>query len=103
MQIDKKKIISFILGSILSLFLVNFGATIIKKFPKENYLGIITTLIGFVLFYISIYASQIKKNEEDIKDHNEKIKKLEETTESDKKILNTLKDLIILERIKKIK
>ncbi len=103
MIVDKKKIISFIATTILSIVLINFGIAIIKKFPEDMYIGIVSVIIGFVLFYFSIYAPQIQKNELDIKDLEKRIQKLEEDYILDKKLLNTLKDMIILNKIRKIK
>ena len=87
----------------MSIALINFGVAIIKKFPEDMYVGIISVIIGFVLFYFSIYTPQIQKNELDIKDSEKRIQKLEEDYILDKKLLNTLKDMVILNKIRKIK
>ncbi len=88
-----KKIISWISSSILSIIMVNVGLSVVKE---ETIIGIITILIGFILLYFSYYAFQIRENEK-------KIKHLEEWIQTKEEILNTLKDIVILKKVSKIK
>jgi len=96
MKNNKRKwlwILSTIASGIISLVLVDFGIVIAKE---EKYLGIITSLIGLVLLYFSYYAPQISS-------HEDKIKTIEEWIENKEEILNTLKDIVILKKISKIR
>ncbi len=92
MEINKKGI-EFITSGIISLILANFGVRIISQ---EKYIGIITIIIAFVLLYLSYYSLQIRINEK-------KIKEIGEWIETKEELLNTMKDIIILKKISKIK
>ncbi|MBS3076959.1 hypothetical protein J4233_01675 [Candidatus Pacearchaeota archaeon] len=92
MEINKK-LIFFITSGIFSLLLINLGVAIIKK---ELYISLITILIGVTLLFLTYYLFQIKINEE-------RIKELREWTESKEELLNTLKDIVILKKVSKIK
>ena len=88
-----KRIINWTLSSIFSAIVINLGLTVLRE---EKYIGIITVLIGFALLYFSDYSFQIRINEKKIKDIDDWIQIKEE-------LLNTLKDIVILKRISKIK
>lgn len=88
-----KQLIGFLISGIFSIILVNLGAVVLSK---EKYIGIITILIGLALIYFSYYIIQIKINEE-------KIKEFEEWKETREELLNTIKDIVILKRVSKIK
>jgi len=62
----------------------------------RDYYYIITILIGFLLLYFSYYSLQIKINEKKIKEIEDKIIEKEE-------LLNTMKDIVILKKISRIK
>jgi len=87
------KIIYFVINAIFSIILSNFGFIV---FPENRYIGIITVFIAFILLYFSFYAFQIRKNEE-------KIMEMENKLETDEKLLNTIKDIVILNQVKKIR
>ncbi|MEK6873911.1 MAG: hypothetical protein AABW91_03625 [Nanoarchaeota archaeon] len=63
---------------------------------EEKYIGIITILMGFILLYFSYYSTQIKSNEN-------KIKELTLWKEEKEEFLNNIKDIIILKKVSKIK
>ncbi len=88
-----KEMIGWIASSIISIILANLGVAIIEK---EKYMGIITIIIAFVLLYITYYALQIKTNEE-------RIKELSAWKENKEEIINTLRDIVILKKVSKIK
>lgn len=93
MEISKKTIISTIFSIILSTTLVNLGAIVISE---SIYIGLSTILIGFITVYFIYYSAQIKTNQK-------KIDELENWKENKEELLNTLKDIIILKRVSKIK
>ena len=93
----KKDIISkityFVINAIFSIILLTLGFLV---FPENKYIGIITVFIAFILLYFSFYAFQIRKNEEKIIEEKDKF-------ELNEKLLNTIKDIVILNKIKKIR
>lgn len=88
-----KKIIGWIISATLPVVLINLGIAVINK---EKYVGIITILMGFSLIYFAYYAFQIKENEN-------KIEEIKEWIENKEELLNTLKDIVILKKVSKIK
>lgn len=92
MEINKR-LLFWITSAIFSVVLINFGIAVINR---EVYIGIITSLIGVALLFFSYYSFQIKINEE-------KIKELKEWTETKEELLNTLRDIVILKKVSKIK
>lgn len=88
-----KKLIEWIFSGIISIILIDLGLKIISQ---DKYFGIMSVIIGFALLYISYYSVQIRINEK-------KIKELEEWRETKEELLNTLKDIVILKKISKIK
>ena len=55
---------------------------------------IIIGVAAVTFYYLSKYTKQIEKNEEDIK-------KIKDSIDIDEKLLNTIKDIVILNKIKK--
>jgi len=92
MEINKNLII-WIISTIFSVILINLGIKIIEQ---NKYISWITILIAFGLIYITYYAIQIKANQDNIIKIQEWIKNKEE-------ILNTMKDIIILKKVSKLK
>jgi len=88
-----KKIISGILSSLLSVIIVNLGLSILNE---KIIIGTIAILIGFIGIYFLYYADQIRSNKNKIED-------LEEWIQTKEEILNTIKDIIILKKVSKIK
>lgn len=87
------KIIFLIINAILSLIIANLGFLV---FSENKAIGILTILIAFILLYFSFYIYQIRKNEKEIKE-------LKEKSELNEKVLNSIRDIVILNKIKKIK
>lgn len=88
-----KEIISWIGSAIISIVLINLGLLILGE---KRYFGIITILIALVFLYITYYANQIRTNTQEIKE-------LKEQSQKEREILNTMKDIIILKKVSKIK
>jgi len=55
------------------------------------------------MVYFSSYTSQINENEEKIKDIKEEIENIKNKIELNEKVLNTIKDIVILNKVSKIK
>jgi c-di-AMP phosphodiesterase-like protein len=87
------KITFFVINSIFSIILTNLG---FFAYNESKAIGILTIMIAFILLYFSFYAFQIRKNEE-------KIQQIEEKIAMDEKLLNTIKEIVILNKIQKIK
>ena len=88
-----KEMLILIGSAIISIILTNLGLLIINE---RKYFGIITILIAFVFLYITYYANQINANTKNIKELKEEIVKKEE-------LLNTLREILILKKVGKIK
>ena len=86
-------LIIWVISAIFSVILINLGIKIIEQ---NKYISWITILIAFGLIYIVYYALQIKTNKDDIEKIKEWIKNKEE-------ILNTMKDIVILKKVSKLK
>jgi len=93
MEKKNKQIFFWITNAIFSIFTTNLGVYI---FDQNKVMSLITILNGIVLFYFFYYSYQIKTNEENIKDIKDWIKEKEE-------VLNTLKEIVILKKISRIK
>jgi len=98
-----KEVKYILINAVLSLVISNSGFAILKEFPENIYLGITTILMGFILLYFSFYSFQIKVNQEKIKDIERTIENFESHKTKNEKLLNTIKDIVILNKIKKIK
>jgi len=90
---EKKEIIWLVISSIIPIILANFGVFIWKE---DKIISITTILIAFISIYFLFYSNQIRKNKDEIT-------KIEDWIENKEEILNTLRDIIILKKISKIK
>jgi hypothetical protein len=100
---DKKKIGLYQIGGyIFALVLADIGSIGLKKFPEYNLIDFSLIILGFILAYFSNYISKINRNEEEIEEVKGDIKKLKQNLEIDEKLLNTIKDIILLENNKDI-
>ena len=88
-----RKLIEWIVSGVISVILADLGLRVVSE---EKYIGIITIIIAFIFLYITYYANQIGSNERKIKD-------IEDWKESKEELLNTLKDIVILKKVSKIK
>ena len=88
-----KSLVYWISSTIISTILFSLGTSVLNQ---NKYIAIITILIAFVLLYVSYYAYQITDNEKRIEQVEDKMKGQEE-------ILNTLKDIVILKKVSKIR
>ncbi|MAE49820.1 hypothetical protein CMI48_03265 [Candidatus Pacearchaeota archaeon] len=103
MEDTKKIIISTVVSAILPFIIINLGIKIISDFPEKPWLGITMIVLAFLTFYFFLYTTQIRKNENSIKELQEQITIMQNKNELNKKALNTIKDIVILEDIKKRK
>lgn len=88
-----KKVVGWIISAIFSLILINLG---IRIWDQEKVIATITILIGTISGFFFYYAIQIKTNEK-------KISNIEEWIESKEELLNTLKEIVILKKVSKIR
>ena len=86
---------------IIALVLGNFGLILIKKefWPA----GVSLIITAFLLLYFSSYTSQINKNEEAIEELEKEITKTKQRVEMNENLLNTIKDIVILNKLKNLK
>jgi len=98
MKENKLNVIYWISSGIMSFIIANLGAIILKKFPGEPYIGILAIILAFLLLYFSFYTFQIKNNQEEIKNLEEEIKNLKLEREVENKLLNTIKDIVLLNK-----
>lgn len=96
----KSKIIFLIIDLIFAIILTNLGLFVYKE---NKAISVLTILISVVLIFFSFYAIQIKKNEKKIESLEEQIKDINKNIELDEKLLNTLKDICVLNKVKKIR
>ena len=89
----KSTIIFFVINLIFSIILTNLGLFVYKE---NKVMSIITILFALIVLYFSFYIYQIRKNEN-------KINELLDKSELNEKLLNTIKDIVILNKVKKIK
>ena len=90
---NKKEIFLLISSSIISIILANLGAIV---WNENKIISVISILMAFTLIYFISYIIQIKTNEE-------KIKEIEEWKEMKEELLNTLKDIVILKKVSRLK
>jgi len=101
MKSASEEIWFFLLSSIFAFVLANLGGVIIKDFPDKPYLGIITIILAFILVYFCSYILQIRNNKSEIEDLSEEVDKIKRQIEMDEKLLNTIKDIKLLENKKR--
>ncbi|MFH1711469.1 MAG: hypothetical protein ABH840_04115 [Nanoarchaeota archaeon] len=77
--------------------IASVGIGIISLFTEE-YRALIISL--FAVFMVAYFLSMYIKR---IEEHETKIKELKRNMEMDEKLLNTLKDIVILNKVSKIK
>jgi hypothetical protein len=102
-KLTKNQITSLIANISIPIILTNLGIFVLKEFTEKIYLGVSIILIGFSLLYFTFYSIQIKTNQEKIKNLEECVIKINKEKESEKKLLNTIKDIVILDKVKKLK
>lgn len=101
METKKSNIIYIIITGIFSAALVNLGVVMIKEIRENRWLGILTIILGLLSFFFLFYLLQIKNNQDNIKELNEEINNIKKHEELREKLLNTIKDIIILENKKR--
>lgn len=97
----KYKIIPLIAQYALPFAISQFGVLLLKELPKQPYLGILTIILSFILLYFTAYLIQIKENQERIKEIGEEIDKIKQNEEIKEKLLNSIKDIILLNNLKR--
>lgn len=102
MEEDKrKKVIDWVIGGLVSIVLINLGIQEIIN-PQE-YAGVITIILALILLYFGFYTYQIKINHNEIINLKTEIGKIKEELEIQQKLLNTIKDIVILKGVRKTK
>ena len=72
----------------------------LKEFKEKPIIGSSIIILGFLLLYFSFYTNQIKKNQDDINEIKEEIKKIRGKVDTQEKILNSLEEIIFLKYVK---
>ena len=90
----------FILNAIFSLVLANFGILVIRDFPEKPYLGVSIIVLAFLLIFFTDSIFRVRDNTKQIKEISEEIDEIKSKAEFNEKLLNTLKDIILLRRSK---
>ncbi len=91
-----KKYSVLIASAIFSIIIGSIGGRIIKD---DIWIGLSWILIAFLIVYFSSYFTQIKANEDSIKGIDNKIKEINQYIEIQGKLLNTIKEIVILKKI----
>ncbi len=99
----KKNWIYSISTWIISFFLANGGLLAIKEYPQFWPSGISLIVAAFLMVYFSSYTSQINKNKEDIQNCKDDLNKMKSESQLNEKVLNTIKDIVILNKSSRIK
>ena len=96
-----KNTIYTISTGILSVILLNLGYELYKEFPTQPYLGITIAITSILAVLLLFYTTQIKTNQGKIKNLEERIDKFEESNDTNEKLLNTIKDIVVLNGVYK--
>ncbi|MDD5699575.1 MAG: hypothetical protein PHH00_00040 [Candidatus Nanoarchaeia archaeon] len=98
---QRKKVIDWIIGGLVSIVLINLG--IQEMIDPQKYAGVITIVLAFILLYFVFYIYQMKTNQKDIHKLKAEIGEVKKDMENEQELLNTLRDIIILKGVKGIK
>lgn len=79
--------------TIFMLLTAQLGALVVKKYPETPYVGFSIMVLSILLFYASIHLFRKKKDEE-------KIENLKKNVEANEKLLNTINEIVVLEKLK---
>ena len=101
MEEKLKNIIYTISTGILSVILFNLGYGLYKEFPDQPYLGITIAITAILAVLLLFYTTQIKTNQAKIKKLEEKMDRFESDKDMSEKLLNTIKDIVILNKMYK--
>lgn len=96
------KIVSFFISAAFSAIEGIVGTYLLKEFPENIWLGLGFWILAFVNLYFSYYIIEIREHKDAIENLKKEIKETKERRELDEKVLNTLRDIITLEHIKKL-
>ena len=97
-------IVNGIISGVISIIIIDIGSVlIINKVDGSSIVGLLIIILGFLLLYFSFYALQIKENQDDIIDLKEEINKIKQDESYKEKLLNRLRDIIMLNNMKKEK
>ena len=84
----------------LSFVLANSGLISFRTNPDFWPIGLSFIVSSFIILYFLSYISKINENEEGLIDVKKDINELKQNTEIDRKLLNTIKDIILLQKLK---
>lgn len=101
--IVKKEVFYLVISAAFSYILAEFGVLILKEFPNEPHLGIAIIFLAFIILYFSYYIIQINENKDEIRTIKNEMMELQKNEEVKQELLNTLKDIVILKKVSKIK
>lgn len=97
----KVKIIYTLFSYALSLVLANSGVISFKTNPEFWPIGLSFVASSFLILYFLNYLSKINENENNIQNIKEEIQTLKQEIYANEKLLNTIKDVILIKNIKK--
>ncbi|MFA5173922.1 MAG: hypothetical protein WC438_01950 [Candidatus Pacearchaeota archaeon] len=86
---------------LLSFILANSGIIALRTDPKLWPIGISLVVNGFLVLYFLNHVSTINENAQKIEELKKDNEKINQNIELNEKLLNTLKDIKLLENIKK--
>lgn len=94
-------IVNVIISAAISIVIIEIGTLMLKELKDRPIIGALIILLGFLLLYFSFYTTQIKTNQDEINDLKEEIEKIKNNEITKEKILNTIKDIVLLNNVKK--
>jgi hypothetical protein len=100
MNTSKKNILYTISTCVLLLILTNLGIRIIKDFPERPYLGLTAIILSFLTLYFSSYILDIRNSQSKLDEIEKEIEIIKKEREFDEKLLNKIKDIVLLGKIR---
>ena len=95
------RFIYFILSSMFSIVLANFGTLVINDFPEKPYLGISIVILSFLLIFFADSLFRIRENTKKIRDLDQEVINIKQDKEVHEKLLNSLKEIVLLRKLKR--
>ena len=93
---ELRQTIWLIISSLVSLIIIEIGGIITLELKDKPIIGVLIILLGFLLIYFSFYSAQIKINKDEIDLIKKKMRELEKQKEIDEKLINKIRDIVIL-------
>lgn len=89
-----------IISAVISIIIIELGALMLKEFTDKPLIGLII-ILGFLLLYFSFYTSQVKTNQDNILELKDEIEKIKDNEIAKEKLLNNIKDIVLLNNVEK--